>query len=177
MRIIITGGAGFIGSNLILYLHQHYPEMEILNIDKLTYASDVSYLEPLKHSKNYHFKKMDLVDRDAVREAVKNWKPDGVIHLRQNLTWIIPSRGQSRSCFRMWWGHLISWRSAGSSGLMKNIPRKIIDLFTSLRMKCTASWVMRDRSAKQHRMPLIRRIRPQKRAAISWFDHTITPTG
>ena len=81
MRIIITGGAGFIGSNLILYLHQHYPEMEILNIDKLTYASDVSYLEPLKHSKNYHFKKMDLVDRDAVREAVKNWKPDGVIHL------------------------------------------------------------------------------------------------
>lgn len=81
MRLIVTGGAGFIGSNLILHLHKELPEVEILNLDKLTYASDTSYLDPLKHDRRYHFKKLDLVDRSAVREVVQNWKPEGVFHL------------------------------------------------------------------------------------------------
>ncbi|MEX2455738.1 MAG: GDP-mannose 4,6-dehydratase, partial [Balneolaceae bacterium] len=81
MRLIVTGGAGFIGSNLILHLHKHYKDVEILNIDKLTYASDITHLEPLKHSRNYHFKKMDLTDRNSVREVVQSFKPEGVIHL------------------------------------------------------------------------------------------------
>ena len=81
MRLIVTGGAGFIGSNLILHLHKHYPEAEILNIDKLTYASDITYLDSLKHDRRYHFKKMDLIDRNDVRQVVQNWKPEGVFHL------------------------------------------------------------------------------------------------
>jgi dTDP-glucose 4,6-dehydratase len=81
MKLIVTGGAGFIGSNLILYLHDNYPDIEILNIDKLTYASDISFLSPLKQSRRYHFKKLDLVDRNAVKDTVKTWNPDGVIHL------------------------------------------------------------------------------------------------
>jgi len=81
MKIIVTGGAGFIGSNLILYLHEHYPEVEVLNIDKLTYASDLSYLKPIKDSKRYHFKKLDIVDRLAVQDIFQNFRPDGVIHL------------------------------------------------------------------------------------------------
>lgn len=81
MRIIITGGSGFIGSNLILYLHGRYPDMQIMNLDKLTYASDPSNLAELKSSSRYYFKKLDLVHRDAVQDAVQTFKPDGVIHL------------------------------------------------------------------------------------------------
>jgi len=81
MRLIVTGGAGFIGSNLILYIHENYPDIEILNIDKLTYASDVRNLSPLKNSKRYHFSKLDLADRQSVRDVVQKWEPEGVIHL------------------------------------------------------------------------------------------------
>lgn len=81
MRIIVTGGAGFIGSNLILYLNKKYPNWQIFNLDKLTYASDRSYLDLLKDSDRYHFKKVDLVDRDAVNDIIRSFKPEGVFHL------------------------------------------------------------------------------------------------
>lgn len=81
MRIIVTGGAGFIGSNLILRLMEDHPDWEILNIDKLTYASDLTYLNPLKDSGRYHFKKADLVNRDEVHEVIRSFKPQGVFHL------------------------------------------------------------------------------------------------
>lgn len=80
-KIIVTGGAGFIGSNLILKLFKDHPDWTIMNIDKLTYASDTSYLKPLKDSERYYFKKIDLVNREEVQDIVKNFKPDGVFHL------------------------------------------------------------------------------------------------
>jgi dTDP-glucose 4,6-dehydratase len=81
MRIIITGGSGFIGSNLILFLHNKYPEYQFMNLDKLSYASDQRYLSDLKSSSRYYFKKLDLVNREAIQDAVQTFKPDGVIHL------------------------------------------------------------------------------------------------
>ena len=81
MNIIVTGGAGFIGSNLLCYLHDKYPEYNFLNIDKLSYASDLSYLSSIKDSNRYTFKKLDLVDRNAVRDIIQTYQPDGVFHL------------------------------------------------------------------------------------------------
>lgn len=80
-RIIVTGGAGFIGSNLILYLLESHPDYHILNLDKLTYASDPAYLESVKDSKRYSFKKLDLVDRNAVQDMIRKFKPEGIYHL------------------------------------------------------------------------------------------------
>ncbi|MCW9705903.1 dTDP-glucose 4,6-dehydratase [Fodinibius salsisoli] len=81
MNIIVTGGAGFIGSNLLCYLYEKYPDAHFLNIDKLGYASDLSYLNSIRNSNRYTFKKMDIVDREAVRDIIRTYKPDGVFHL------------------------------------------------------------------------------------------------
>ncbi len=81
MRLLVTGGAGFIGSNLVLHLMQQNQNITLLNIDKLTYASDLSFLEPVEDHPSYRFEKVDLVNRDAVREIVNDFRPDGGMHL------------------------------------------------------------------------------------------------
>lgn len=81
MRILITGGAGFIGSNLINYWIRKHKEDTILNIDKLTYASDLSNIDALKNQHNYSFAKVDIVDKNALRAVFKDFHPEGIIHL------------------------------------------------------------------------------------------------
>lgn len=81
MNILVTGGAGFIGSNLLLMLHEKYPDHQFLNIDKLSYASDLHYLDAISDSDRYQFEKIDITDRDKVREVIRDFQPDGVFHL------------------------------------------------------------------------------------------------
>jgi len=72
MRILVTGGAGFIGTNFILYHHKHYPQDLVINFDKLTYAGDKSNLKELEKSPNYCFIQGDIVNSEAIDRAVKD---------------------------------------------------------------------------------------------------------
>lgn len=77
MTIIVTGGAGFIGSNFIFYMLRKYPEYRIICLDKLTYAGNLSTLVPVIDKQNFRFVKMDICDRKAVyhflRKNIRMW--------------------------------------------------------------------------------------------------------
>lgn len=81
MRIVVTGGCGFIGSNLIFHLLREHPEWEIINIDALTYAADQANLAGLESEPRYSFRKLDITDRAAVRDFLAETRPDGIFHL------------------------------------------------------------------------------------------------
>lgn len=80
-KILITGGAGFIGSHVVRLFVNKYPEYDIFNLDKLTYAGNLENLKDIKNSPNYRFVKGDIVDTDFINTLFKNLKFDAVIHL------------------------------------------------------------------------------------------------
>ena len=78
--VLITGGAGFIGSNFIPYYLQIHPDTLLLNLDKLTYAGDVANLSDIEEVRNYKFIKGDICDRDLITQIFKKYNITGVIH-------------------------------------------------------------------------------------------------
>ena len=80
-KILITGGAGFIGSHVIRLFVKKYPEYAIYNLDKLTYAGNLENLSDIETFPNYHFIKADIVDGDQMLSLFKEYQFDGVIHL------------------------------------------------------------------------------------------------
>jgi dTDP-glucose 4,6-dehydratase len=80
MRILVTGGAGFIGSALVRYLVSEIGA-EVLNVDKLTYAGNVASLKVIENAPNYRFLKADICDGQAMNEAFDSFRPDRVMHL------------------------------------------------------------------------------------------------
>lgn len=80
-NILITGGAGFIGSHVVRLFVNKYPDYHIINLDKLTYAGNLANLHDIKDKPNYTFIKADICDFETVLEIIRNYNVDGIIHL------------------------------------------------------------------------------------------------
>jgi dTDP-glucose 4,6-dehydratase len=91
--ILVTGGAGFIGSNYIHYLFKEHPDYRIVNLDKLTYAGNLENLKGIDEKPNYHFVKGDIANRELVEYIFQKFKPDYVVnfaaesHVDRSIEW------------------------------------------------------------------------------------------
>lgn len=80
-NILITGGAGFIGSHVVRLFVEKYPEYHIINLDKLTYAGNLANLTDVENKPNYTFVKADICDFEKIVAIFKQYQVDGIIHL------------------------------------------------------------------------------------------------
>lgn len=79
-RILVTGGAGFIGSNFIQYLLETYPDLQVINLDKLTYAGNLENLRSVERDNRYSFFQGDIADRQVVMELLSRKKVDAIVN-------------------------------------------------------------------------------------------------
>ncbi len=80
-NILITGGAGFIGSHVVRLFVDKYPQYRIINLDALTYAGNLENLRDIENASNYFFEKINILDNDALGTIFTNYQVDGIIHL------------------------------------------------------------------------------------------------
>ena len=80
MKILVTGGAGFIGGNFVHHMVKKYPEYEIVNLDLLTYAGNLETLKPVEHEPNYKFVKGDIADEPFIMDLFERERFDMVVN-------------------------------------------------------------------------------------------------
>ena len=80
-QVMVTGGAGFIGSNLLHFLVNRYPDTLFVNVDALTYAGNLTNLADIENASNYRFVRVDICDYDSLKGCFEQYELDGIIHL------------------------------------------------------------------------------------------------
>jgi len=80
MKLLVTGGAGFIGGNFVHYTLDNHPDDIVICVDKLTYAGNMETLAPVMDNKNFHFEKADIADAAAIRAIFDKYEPDHIIN-------------------------------------------------------------------------------------------------
>ena len=80
-NILITGGAGFIGSHVVRLFVKKYPDYRIVNLDKLTYAGNLANLKDVENEPNYAFEKADICDFEKMQEELAKYRIDSSVHL------------------------------------------------------------------------------------------------
>ena len=99
MTIIVTGGAGFIGSNFIFHMLDKYPDYRIVCLDCLTYAGNLSTLAPVMDNPNFRFVKESITDREAVYKLFEEEHPDIVVNFAADM-WTVLLRIRKYSWIR-----------------------------------------------------------------------------
>lgn len=168
-KILITGGAGFIGSHVVRRFVKSYPQYMIYNLDKLTYAGNLENLKDVEHEKNYKFIKGDIVNSDFLQQLFEKERFDGVIHLaaeshvdrsivspmdfiNTNIIGTVNLLTASKSI----------WQTADSKSKIRYSTR-------SLLMKFMARSAIRVILRKKHRMIPVPPIQPQRPVQITLF--------
>lgn len=80
MKVVVTGGAGFIGGNFVHYMMKKHPEYEIICVDCLTYAGNMETLEPVRENPHFHFEKVDITNREEIYRIFEEYEPDMVVN-------------------------------------------------------------------------------------------------
>ena len=159
MTIIVTGGAGFIGSNFIFHMLREHPDYRIICLDKLTYAGNLSTLKSVMDNPHFLFVKLDICDRDGVYKLFEEEHPDIVVNFAAE-------------------SHVDRSIEDPSIFLQTNIIGTSIIRFLPMRCMGICRWTGRICSLrKKHRcIPLRRTVRP-RRGRICWLWPITAPLG
>ena len=171
MNIIVTGGAGFIGSNFVFHMLNKYPDYRIICLDKLTYAGNLSTLEPVMDNPNFRFVKADICDREAVNKLFEEEHPDMVVNFAAE-------SHVDRSIENP--GIFLETNIMGTQTLMDACRKYgIRDIIRYLQTKYTEifRWIARISSLqRRHRFIQVLHTAAQRQEQTFLFWHTTVPT-
>ena len=165
MRILVTGGAGFIGSHLVELVLSKPAVERVVVLDCLTYAGHLCNLRQVERHPRYHFSKIDLRDRDAVAEVIATFRITHVLHLaaESHVDRSIAAPADFIHTNILGTFHLLEGCRAAWNSIMFR-PTKYTD-----------PWILLGVLRRGHRMHPIPPIQPPKQPAISWSGHITEP--
>lgn len=105
MTVLVTGGAGFIGSNFIFYWMKNHPGDKVICLDKLTYAGNLSTLKAVMDEPDFRFVKGDICDKNLVFDLFRAEHPEVVVNLRRKPMWIDPLTALTCFCRQTFSAH------------------------------------------------------------------------